>query len=287
MKRLFSFYIGRLFLAAAVCVHWGCSSLFYFPDHELHYDPRKFGRTPVEVAFEAEEGFQLYGWFFESQRQPALGTVVQFHGNAQNMSSHYLSLLWIVEHGYNLFSFDYRGYGKSQGKPDQRGTVQDGLAALDQAWKLHSPPGSQFIVYGQSLGGVIAFKALSYFKHRNEVNLVVMDSTFASYKRVARSLLAQSWFTWILSPLAGILVSNEYGIDDILEDNTIPLLVIHDQRDPTVPYSNGQDIFSRNKGTKNFWILNEGLHGGIFSNPLSEMNQTSNRIKFLKFLNSN
>jgi hypothetical protein len=258
-----------------------CSSLFYYPSRQLYYPPNQLGFEFREIAFQSLDGTQLYGWYFPAPQGATLqGTVIQFHGNAQNMSSHYLTLAWLAEQGYELFVFDYRGYGKSQGNPSQKGTYEDALAALDQAWKLHHEKGKKkLIVVGQSLGGAIAMRALADFPHRSDVSLIVLDSTFMSYTSIAHKKLSSFWLTWPLSPLAGILISNEYSAEKALKANSIPVLVIADRRDPVVPFSCSEEFYPEITAKKDFWILDEGHHVGSLVRHESEY-----RARFLKLL---
>ena len=261
-----------------------CSGLFYHPDHFLYYPPKQFGLIFEEIGFKAKDGQQLYGWFFPAQEKAvkvkAKGTLVQFHGNAENLSSHYASLVWLVSQGYNLFTFSYRGYGKSEGEPNQKGTYLDGLAALQKAWELNEKAkGQKFVVYGQSLGGAIAMRSVADFSQKDQVCLVVLDSTFLSYKKVAQRLLAHHWMTWLFSPLAQLLVSDEYSPDEALKENKIPLLVIHDRKDPVVSFANGEDLFEAAKSKKIFWPLEMGRHIGVFSSDHPEL-----RKRFTDFL---
>lgn len=262
-----------------------CSSLVYYPDRILYYPPEKLGLIFEEIPFQAKDGTQLYGWFFPAQRNSkkteSKGTIIQFHGNAQNMSSHYLSLVWLVKEGYNLFTFSYRGYGKSEGKPNQEGTYLDGLAALDKAWVLNEGSSAHkvFVVYGQSLGGAIAMRSLADFSHKSETSLIVLDSTFLSYRKIAQRSLARHWFTWILSPLAHVLVSDQYSAKEALLNNNVRLLVIHDKRDPVVPFISGQEIFDMAQSKKEIWTVDQGNHIGAF-----EPGKESLRNRFVQFL---
>ena len=197
-----------------------CSSLFYQGDSNVYFPPTRFGLSPQEVSFKSKEGAELSGWYFASTKAgPSLGTVIQFHGNGENMTSHYLSLAWLLREGYNLFTFDYQGSGKSKGSPSQRQVYFDALSALDQAWQFHQKSGAKkFIVYGQSLGSAVVARALPDWEHHDQVNLLVMDSSFYSYRTIARRILARQWVTWIVSPLGwlsffnlNVLKSNPLG----------------------------------------------------------------------------
>lgn len=268
-----------LLLLLTLC---SCNHLFYVPDSNYYYDPEESGYgKPEVVRFTAEDGTKLWGWYFPAQKKYR-GVVVQFHGNAENLTSHYTFLAWLTYEGYDLFILDYRGYGQSEGTPSQAGTYLDGKAALQfawQRWKEKKRPG-HFVVYGQSLGGAIAARAVCDFSHAKDVTLLVQDSTFASYPRVASGLLSQRWFLWPISWLPHLLVSNEYGTEPCLSKNTIPLLVIHDQKDRKVLFENGEEIFeAATTPRKSFWKLDQGMHVGVFT----ERNELYRR-EFVKFL---
>ncbi len=260
----------------------GCSSVFYQPDRYQHYPPEKFGYAHEEFFLTTADNVKLLAWFFPATAKTPKGTIVQFHGNAENMSSHYLSLKWITERGYNLFAFDYRGYGRSEGEPSQRGTYLDAITALAKAYELNrKTPGARFVVYGQSLGGVIAMRALADFSKERSVQYLVLDSTFLSYKRVARRVLSGNPFTWLFSPLAYVLISDEYGAEDALRSNRIPLLVIHDTKDEAVSFANGEEIFELASQPKTFWRLEHGGHVQVFREDAPE-----NRAHFVQLLDA-
>lgn len=257
----------------------GCSSVFYQPDPYMYFPPEAFGFEKKDLYFESSDGTGLHAWFFAAKGSPK-GTIVQFHGNAENISSHYLSLVWLVNEGYNLFSIDYRGYGESRGRPDREGIRKDALVALDQAFELHrKSQAKKFIVYGQSLGGAIVMDAFLDWPHQEQTQLIVMDSTFSSYKSVARRALKNHWLTWLFSPLGYLFVSDEHAPRHRLGELKTRLLVIHDKNDPVVTYQNGLDLFDLANNQKEFWSTDYGLHIGIFARG-----HTDQRNRFLKFL---
>jgi len=249
----------------------GCSGVFYQPDQRIYFPPEKNNFLHKSLFFDSKDGTRLSAWWFPPQRsgkaltQGPKGTIVQFHGNAQNISSHYASLIWLPHEGYNLFTVDYRGYGMSEGSPNQKGVHEDALAALTQAYKLHKESKAQtFVVYGQSLGGAISLRALADFQEREQVDLVVMDSTFDSYQRVARRKLQSNWITWLFAPLAYLLVSDEYAPEDTLDQMDNRLLVVHAKEDPIVGFENGQDIYDSYPGPKELWTLDTPSHIATF-----------------------
>lgn len=282
-KHVWPFFLVSFFIT-------GCTSVFYQPDRFLYSDPSKQGIQKQDVIFHSKDGTRLLAWYFPPPPQMReTGTIVQFHGNAENISTHSLTLAWLAQQGYGVFSFDYRGYGASQGDPTPEGVYQDSLAALDEAWKKYSTSPiartgkkrKKLIVIGQSLGGAIALRALQDWTHKDQVDLLILDSTFLSYKTVARRKLASHWVTWLFSPLGYLLVSDKYSPKEQIGKNTIPLLVIHDQRDPVIPFDLGEEIYELAGGKKEFWKLDQGRHIGVFSEDNPEW-----RKKFVEFLNA-
>lgn len=239
-----------------------CSHLFYHPSDKHFVDPMKFKLNYQDVFFKSKDSVNLHGWFFPAKSNNPKGTVIQFHGNAQNISTHFFSLIWLIDHGYNLFTFDYRGYGKSEGVPNQEGIYLDALAALEKGRELHEQNGKgKFIVYGQSLGGAVSLRAIPDFKYSNDISLIVMDSAFASYKDIAFDRLKNIWFLWPVSPLAFVLVSDKYAADEVYEKITRPTLVIVGMKDNVIPPQFGKDIYNGVKSKdKWLWKLPHGSH---------------------------
>jgi len=232
-----------------IAVTSGCSTVFYQPDHAYYFPPERFNLRPRQIQFQASDGTRLIGWFFAAKMnkdEHPKGTIVQFHGNAENMSSHYLSLAWITARGYNLFTFDYRGYGQSDGNPDQAGLYRDALAALAQSWRFHiESKAPRFAVVGESLGGAVAMRALPDWLPHTRIDLIVMDSTFLSYRQVARRILARHWYTWLLQPLAYLLISDEYSATSAAAENRQKLWSSMIVRIPSFPSSAARIFSSR------------------------------------------
>ncbi|NUM89264.1 MAG: alpha/beta hydrolase [Bdellovibrionales bacterium] len=239
----------------------GCSSLLYYPDRTLHHEPAKIGLKPEEVYFESKAGPQLFAWYFRNRvGERPRGVVVQFHGNGENLSSHYLSLAWVLDHGYDLLAFDYQGYGRSEGTPSPEGTVRDGEAALELAAR-RAGAGVPIHVYGQSLGGAIALRTILDNKGKYPVHSVVVEGSFASYRRVARDVMSRAILTWPFQWMAWIVMSDKHAPERDLEKlSPIPLLVIHGAKDSTIPLSLGENLFERSRPPKKMVIVPEGKH---------------------------
>lgn len=252
--------MNLLILAFTGILMSGCSSLLYYPTPHEHVDRAKMPIKPEDVFFQSEDGTKLHGWYFHTSRpQQAKGVILFFHGNAQNLSTHFYMLYSAPVHGYDYLIFDYRGYGKSAGKPTPEGTVQDGRAAL--RWLKEHKPTLPIAIFGQSLGGAIAMRVALDMKTEVPFRLVVVDSTFSSYRAVGRAVLAKHWLTWIFQPLGWLLLSDgEAPEKDLKNLPPIPLIVIHGDRDAVVPYHLGERVFKNAAEPKQFWHVPGGQH---------------------------
>jgi fermentation-respiration switch protein FrsA (DUF1100 family) len=244
-----------------------CSGLLYYPSRQLFVDPARLGLKPEEVQFPSADGTKLSGWYFRNRsgKKPE-ALLIQYHGNAENLSSHFLSLAWILDHPYDLFIFDYRGYGRSEGSPNPSGTVADGEAAL--RWARAREPQLPLVVVGQSLGGAIALRNVIDLKQEIPVRLVVADCTFPSYRGIARKVMTRSWVTWPFQWLGWLLMSDAHApkgeIDQI---SPTPLLVIHGDADPVVEFELGEAVYLEAKEPKEFWRIPGGEHTDAFTRP--------------------
>jgi len=257
MKRLL--LLSVLFLSS-------CTSVFYQPDSVMYYEPTQFKLEYQTIEFKSEDGTKLSGWLIPSTAKKKKGLIVQFHGNAQNMSSHWMNIGWLAQHGYDIFTFDYREYGISEGDADKEGVYQDSMAAINLAYeKFKETKGKTFIVLGQSLGGAVAMRSLRDFRHNDEIGLLVLDSTFDSYKDIAFRKLKGFWPTFIFSPLAFILVSDKFSPYDDIPNFKMPVLVVYGEKDRVVESYFGKRIAERLTTERKFvWDLAQGSHTDVF-----------------------
>ena len=275
----------KLILFTLVTISTGCSFVFYQPDRILYSRPEQFGVEYEEIWLKASDGTKLHSWLLKNKaglKKPK-GLILFFHGNAQNLSSHYTNLVWLTSHGYDVFVFDYRGYGLNDGQANQQGVNKDALAAFDFAHsKFKSGGYKKFISYGQSLGGNIMARAFMDFEHKDDIDLLVFDSTFSSYQEIAFQKIKRIPLTYVLSPLVYILVSDRFGSYKHLPKIMKPSLVIHGMRDIVVEPEHGKYIYD-NLGTKKkwFWLVLGGRHIDVY-----HKHNKRYRKKFLNFLKS-
>lgn len=175
---------------------------------------------------------------------------MQFHGNGENMTSHFLFVWWLTLEGWDVFAFDYRGYGASGGRKSLSGAVEDGEAAL--AYARGRAKGRPIVVLGQSLGGALALASLERDGGEG-VKGLILDSTFASYRGIARDKLSQLWLTWLFQYPLSFLVSDALAPERLAKRRKpVPLLVLHGTGDPIVPISQGRRLYEAAVGPKEF-----------------------------------
>lgn len=222
--------------------------LFYYPTRRDHGAAAELEAQPKDVWLQAPDGPRLHAWWlapFGKHR----GTVVYCHGNAANVTLHARYTEWMCKRGYAVLIFDYRGYGRSEGRPTREGTVTDALAAIDHA--LQKDPG-RTIVFGHSLGGAIAIAAAA---QRPQVRAVVAESTFPRYRAIAAASAP------MLRAFVPLFISDGQDAADYLPKLAgRPLLVIHGEDDHIVPVQLGKDLFEAASEPKQLWLVPGARH---------------------------
>lgn len=253
MLRLF-----RIFLLSALLP--GCTGAFFFPQRQMLASPADAGLTFHDVFFRSADGTQLHGWWLPS-RSPARGTVLFMHGNAENISTHFANVAWLPQVGFNVFLFDYRGYGRSEGRAELAGLVADSEAALRHTVEHLATAQDKIILFGQSLGGALAIYAAATSSLKMRLAGVVVESAFSDYRDIAREKLASSWLTWALQwPLSWTINNNYSPVAVVGKISPVPLLIIHSRMDPVIPYRHGQRLFEHADQPKTLWLTARGEH---------------------------
>jgi len=244
-----------------------CNNMFYYPDKRMLINPEKAGYKQELITFYSKDNTELKGWFFKSKTTPVKGTIIHYHGNAENISTHFLFSAWLTEMGYNLFIFDYRGYGQSKGVISREGAHQDAISAYKYAVANFYKKDQKLILFGQSLGGAILLGSFGDLKSLSPISAIIIESSFYSYQEVVRDKFSNIWLTWPFQHLAYLLFSDDYSPEgNINKISPIPLLVIHGNKDRVVPIKFGKFIFDKAKEPKEFWEVKNGGHTGAFLN---------------------
>ena len=251
----------------------GGNQLFYLPTHDEPATPASWGCNYENLSFKSADGTPLHGWFIPAKSKAPLGTVVFSHGNAGSIGHHLGFVIWLVEAGYHVMMYDYRGFGKSGGTVDRRGMVDDVKAAFTHIVKRPGVDARRLVSYGHSLGGAKSVTALGETPVRG-LRAVVIDGAFSSYKTMARVIGGQ---------LGESLVTDELAPGDYVKKlSPVPLLVVHGTRDEVVPVAQGRQLFKSAAEPKTLFEVEAGRHGDALS-----VNKGQYRRRMLAWLADN
>jgi fermentation-respiration switch protein FrsA (DUF1100 family) len=267
----------RLAVILLAVVPAGCTSLFFQPHRVQVHTPDQLGLTYQGVRFSADDGVELYGWFLPA-KGGALGTILHLHGNAENISTHLAGVAWVPAGGFNLFVFDYRGYGASEGRPDLEGAQKDIDAAMRTLLARDDIDKNRIVMYGQSLGGALAVYNVAHSPFRDHIRALVIESAFSGYVEIAREKFADHWFTWPFQWLPWLTVDDRFSpLPEIKKVSPIPLLILHGDRDATVPPHHGRQLYDAALEPKQLWIVPGAGH-------IQAMRETAQRDRLVEYL---
>ena len=238
----------------------GCSKLFFYPMEPWVQNPENQGLKYDDVVLIHPRGLRLHGWWLPAAGEGHVrGTVYFLHGNAQNISTHLANVQWLPERGYNVFLLDYRGYGLSEGEPALPAVLEDVQLGLDWLRNVKAAEGP-LTVFGQSLGGAMATTVLGRESNQGAAECVVLEAAFASYRGITSDVMKKSWLLWplrwlVVPAMPGKVLDPEARIAGL---SPTPLLVMHSEDDPIIPYDHGKRLFAAAAEPKTFQRLRGG-----------------------------
>ncbi len=246
-----------------------CSKFFFYPDKAYYYNPMMGLLEKTDVFFRSLDGTPLHGWYIYSSVEEPKAVVVFFHGNAENISTYINSVYWLVEKGYDVFMFDYRGYGISKGKPTFKGIHEDGLAAIREAYRIGRV--KDFIIFGQSLGASVAVFCTANTEYKENIKVLILDSPFADYKLIVKDSLRGIFFLYPFSFLVPIFINNYYSpLRWIEKVKPVPIIFIHGTRDRVIPYEHTLLLVERVEWEKYIFITDAYHIGSLYSQEFTK-----------------
>jgi hypothetical protein len=186
----------------------------------------------------------LHAWFIPAEN--ARATVLFCHGNAGNISHRLDSIRLLHSLGLQVLIFDYRGYGRSDGRPSEKGSYRDVDAAWQYLLEVRGLPQTQIIIFGRSLGAAVAADLAS----RTRPAAVILESAFTSVPDMAAGI-----YPWL--PVR-LLSRYRYDNLDKVARLSAPLLLVHSRQDEIIPFVHGERLFERAHVPKQFLEI----HGG-------------------------
>ncbi len=263
---------------AALWFLTGCSNLFFHPQKVLLRTPDSLGIAFDSLSIASSDEVQLHGWLLRTS-QELQGTVLFFHGNAENISTHINSVYWLTEYGYQVVLVDYRGYGLSTGTPDIAGALNDVVFTARHVLQHNLHQDKPLFVLGQSLGASLAITAFAEADDLTQrIDGYVFEAAFADYQQITRDALSKSWLTWALQyPMSWTVTANYSPQDHIAALKDIPVLFIYSQQDEIIPFHHYRQLSDALDSEQSYLLESHDRHIRTF-------NYATYRTQLLQFL---
>ena len=226
--------------------------LLYFPFRALEATPADYQLAYEEAFLTTEDGVKIDAWLLPAR--DATLTVLLCHGNAGNMS-HRLHRAALMQQrlGVSVLLFDYRGYGRSEGEPDEQGTYRDARAAYRFLAETKGRRPEAIVIFGESLGTAVAVQLAL----EKPARALVLESPFTSIPEMARA-------AYPFLPPVGPLIRTRYETLRKIPSLKMPLLVFHGAHDPVVPFAQGRRVFEAAPEPKRFVALPDAGHNDTY-----------------------
>lgn len=245
---------------------WLQRKLMYFPSRELVDSPALFQADWEDAEFGASDGTRLHGWFIRSAGKRV---ILICHGNGGNVSDR-LELCQLLHRlGVNVFIFDYRGFGRSEGTPDELGTYLDAVASYDWLRAKGFQP-KEIIALGESLGGAVAADLAT----KRELGGLVLQSTFTSMTAVAKEVYFFLPVKWICT--------FKYDTLSKLPTVHVPILILHGERDKLIPMHHARELYAAANSPKLLKELPGDHNGALASDPAAYSSAVGELLKLIE-----
>ncbi|HWP65539.1 MAG TPA: alpha/beta hydrolase [Candidatus Limnocylindria bacterium] len=237
---------GLLALVAVASGRVVLERLIFFPDPVMPPAPPGV----VDRFITTADGVRIHAWWAPP---PSRGpTLLWSHGNAGNVGNRAAILMALVARRLGVLAYDYRGYGRSEGTPDETGVYRDSEAAYDEVRAL-GVPAERIVCFGESLGGAVSIRLATV----RPVAGVAVVATFPSLRDVAR----------VHYGVAGAAIGGRFDMRQRLARLAVPLLVAHGDEDEIVPYELGQRLYEAAPGPKRFVRVPGATHNDVLGFP--------------------
>ncbi len=241
-------------LGIAISAAFAIGLLYYLANRAIYY-PSKYpeGNWELQRAagatdawIETSDGVKIHGWWVQCEGSPF--ATLFLHGNAGNITDRTRRIQQIVAAGSSVLMIDYRGYGKSSGRPSEQGLYRDSEAGfiylLGKGYRA-----DQIILHGESLGTAVAIDLAS----RRPCAGLILEAPFTSASDVAGTVV----------PFVGPLLVRSFNSLPKIRWIRVPKLFLHGDRDEVVPLRLGQELFAAAQGSKTFWVIPGAGHNDI------------------------
>lgn len=255
----------------------GCTKLFFFPYKTMAGTPSDLGYNYSDIDLITDDYTSLHAWLIPPE-EDSRGLVLFLHGNAENVSTHIRSALWLVVQGYTVLALDYRGFGLSSGAPDVPEVFDDINTAFSWLLKYRAEQKSTvpLYIFGQSLGASLAIKYLDlYPASRSEVSGLIAEAAFTRFGSIAQHVASGSWLTWALQyPVKWVLPKQFDPLDSIAQLSPLPILLVHSRQDEIIPFEHALQLQEK-AGDGSELLEADGPHIHAIRNPATRLSMLS------------
>ncbi len=242
--------VGFVALAALkILVTWLEPRLAFFPVAGGEVTPLDVGIPYRDLTIRTTDGEKLEAWLLPHPNPRA--EVLYFHGNGGNLSGWTAVLAGIHRRGFTVLAVDYRGYGRSTGRPSERGLYRDAEALVATFRNGLHQTGVPIVYWGRSLGCAVAAHA----SRVAEPDGLILEAGFPDARAVLRG-----------SPVLAFLAlfsSYRFATTDLLRAGSRPVLVIHGEADLTIPPELGRRLYEAIDGPRSFHGVPGGHHNDV------------------------
>lgn len=214
-----------------------------------------------DTYFYSLDGVKLNGWYIKAEGNKP--TVIYCHGQGENISIWQSVYQSLADQGYGVFAIDYRGHGKSEGKPSETGLYTDLESAVKYLKEYEHVPQTNIILWGRSLGGAVVADAAS----RDIFKGVILESTFTNIRNVAIHLSKSGMLESKYDFWQGMAVkfskfypmTQKFDTEHKIDKIHSPLLIGHSENDDTVPVEMARKL-AELKPDAQLFISKQGSH---------------------------
>lgn len=216
--------------------------------YDKNEDTIHYNFSIKSVIFKSESGNELNGWLITPKDEKPTVTLIHFHGNAGNLVSQYKGISELTKSGFQIFMFDYSGYGFSSGKSTRKNILKDGNSVVTYVRNMPETQNTKLIIYGQSLGGNLATVVASM--NQEYISGLVVEGAFSSHKDIAKE---------VAGGFGKSFVKEMYSAKISVKEFHKPILVIHSSEDEIIPIKLGHIIYENANEPKEFYEI-KGCH---------------------------